>query len=123
MARTQINKLELKVMSDRLFEIVSKDLNLSLKELSIKLGYKNQSPLTKVKNGESFLGPDKIKELALLQNENGDTPNIAYIFTGNGDRMLSKKNSKHESFHNIGKQLVMKLGIEKSKMLLNVISG
>ena len=117
--RDKVSKAEYQQMSNRLIDLARNDLGLSLGGLANRLGYKNQSPLTKVRQGKGFIGPDKLKLFALLENDNGDTPNLNWIITGLGEPMLSPVNTSSKLLS----ELVKKAGLEKTENLLSLFVG
>lgn len=114
--RSELDKTEFEVISERFLEVANKELGLSLSSLARQLGYQNPSPLTKVKKGEGFIGPDKLKTFALLKNNNGDVPNLNWIFTGIGERMIRPVSEDMK----LGNEIVASIGREKAKLVLDL---
>ncbi|MBD3668363.1 MAG: hypothetical protein HUJ16_10405 [Kangiella sp.] len=82
-----------KSICDRFTFIVQEELRLSFHQLSQVLGYKNQSPLTRVKKGEGFISIDKLFIFSSLTNSNQEAPNINWIITGSGPRMIPQQDT------------------------------
>lgn len=112
-SNTQLNK-----MSSRVIDIVETELSLNLLELSKKLGYKNQSPLTKLKQGKGFIGADKLRLLAEIKTERGGTPNINWVLTGKGEKMLYLNKDKSKA-----DQIIDLLGAEKLNKLIEILKN
>lgn len=109
---------DFKKMCERLILIASQELNLNLTSLSKALGYKNQSPLTKVKKGEGFIGPEKLKKFALLKNNKGETPNLNWVVTGLGKKMLNKDHEKHAA---VATEIIESIGMLNTQKILELI--
>jgi hypothetical protein len=123
MARTEIKPEDFLDISKRFLYIVEKELCLSFNELSKVLGYSNSSPLTKVKSGEGFIGPDKMKRFALLKNNKGQHPNLNWVLTGTGNKMLGSESIHRDDAIRIGEALIARFGKDKALQLVELIKG
>ena len=98
-------------------DIIDNELELSLKTVAKELGYRNQSPLTKVKNGEGFLGHEKLAKFAQLKTSSGAQPNLNWILTGEGPKMIWDEKDLARAM-----QIVELLGQSKLKALLSLVA-
>lgn len=101
----------------RLMDIIDNELGMSLKKVSKELGYRNQSPLTKVKNGEGFLGHEKLARFAQLKTSTGAQPNLNWILTGEGPKMTWNEKDISRAI-----QIIDLLGQSRLKTLLRLVS-
>ncbi|WP_135794933.1 hypothetical protein [Hydrogenovibrio crunogenus] len=94
-----------------------------MKTLAEKLGYTNQSTLTKVRKRKGFIGPDKLNQFGSLTNEKGQHPSIHFIITGEEPVFVDKKIKRIEDdeIDLLLNRLVSKLGKNKAKALLELI--
>lgn len=118
--RNQIDKESLVKICDRFLKVSEECLGLNMKILSEKLGYANQSPLTKVRRREGFIGPDKLKKFGMLTNEKGQSPNIHFIITGQEPIFIEKKAASFadKEIDILLNRLIDKMGENKAKEIL-----
>jgi len=90
MARHQKNEELRREMCRRLRLLAEDYLEIDLKNLSDNLGYKNDTVLRKVWKGDVFPDTERLVMLAKLKNNDGSTPNIHWIITGEGCPLLLK---------------------------------
>lgn len=118
--RNQIDKESLVKICDRFLQVSEVYLGLNMKNLSEKLGYTNQSTLTKVRKRKGFIGPDKLKKFGTLTNDKGQSPNIHFIITGQEPVLVGKKKDSlaDEELDVLLNRLINKIGKSKAKELL-----
>lgn len=121
MARTEIKNEDFSDVSKRFSYMVEEELCISFNMLSRFLGYRNSSPLTKVKSGEGFIGPDKMKKFALLKNNKGQHPSLNWILTGKGSRMVETECANRDDAIRIGEALIAKFGKDKAFQLVELV--
>lgn len=121
--RNHIDKESLEKICDRFLRVSEECLGLNMKSLSEKLGYTNQSTLTKVRKRTGFIGPDKLNQFGNLTNEKGQHPSIHFIITGEEPIFFDKKVETDEDveIESLMIRLVDKLGKNKAKELLKLI--
>lgn len=118
--RSCADRVIIKEITSRFLDIVSTELCLNYNQLSEKLMYVNQSPLTRVIKGEGFIAPDKLSLFAVLENNSGQVPNLHWIFTGCGEKMVLKHENSIHSSSQIGQKLIDRIGVDKAKKLLDI---
>lgn len=118
--RNQIDKESLVKICDRFLQVSEEYLGLNMKILSEKLGYKNQSTLTKVRKRKGFIGPDKLNKFGTLTNDKGQTPNIHFIITGQEPVFIEKEDAPlaDKEIEVLLNRLINKIGKSKAKELL-----
>jgi len=121
--RNHIDKESLEKICERFLMVSEGCLGLNMKTLAERLGYTNQSTLTKVRRKEGFIGPDKLKQFGELINDQGQHPNIHYIITGEEPVFFDKTVEEHNDIEIdlLVSRLVKKLGKNKAKELLELI--
>lgn len=118
--RSCADRTVIKEITSRFVDVVVNELSLNFNELSKELMYENQSPLTKVIKGDGFIGPDKLRLFAVLENNNGQVPNLHWIFTGCGDKMLFRNEKNIYRSSQIGQKLIDRIGLDKATKLLDI---
>lgn len=76
-------------LSQRLYEIAD-EMGLGPSQLASALGYPRLQSMTRVRNGTSFIGPERIVKLAKMRDSSGLRPNLEYLFTGRGRPLLAE---------------------------------
>jgi hypothetical protein len=79
----------LRAMCDRLAAVFDA-IGLDDREISDWLGYANQTTLSSVRSGRSFVDTERLAKLGQLREPKGATPNLHWILTGDGDPFLGR---------------------------------
>lgn len=121
--RNHIDKESLEKICERFLQVSEVYLGLNMKNLSEKLGYTNQSTLTKVKKRKGFIGPDKLKKFSTLTNDKGQSPNIHFIITGQEPVLVDRKKDSRadDELDVLLNSLINKIGKSKAKELLTLM--
>jgi len=88
MSRRKKNVSLMEEMCRRLVLLTENHLHITRRELSLKLGYKNESTLQKVWKGSTFPDSEKLSILSRIQNNIGARPNIHWLITGEGQPLI-----------------------------------
>ena len=88
MSRNKKNNSLMEQMCRRLVLLTESYLQISRRELSAKLGYKNESTLQKAWKGNTFPDSEKLNILSKIQNDLGAKPNIHWLVTGEGKPLI-----------------------------------
>ena len=88
MSRRKKNVSLMEEMCRRLVLLTENHLHITRRELSLKLGYKNESTLQKVWQGSTFPDSEKLNILSRIQNNIDARPNIHWLITGEGQPLI-----------------------------------
>jgi hypothetical protein len=111
--KTLTEKHTRSLIAERLIEVMN-ELPGSLRSESELLGYNSPSTIYKVKEGKTL--PDLIKLQKLSERElaGGQRPNIDWIITGKGEKMITISSSSNHLIQIVHRKLI---GQSKEKLL------
>lgn len=112
------DKISVEEMCSRLDHTIRKDLDMSLADFSEVLGYKNQSPLTRISNGKGLPSIKRLGMIGTLKTKDGGRPNINWILTGEGRSTISD-----QSLDSKARKVITLLGEEKLRELLYILQS
>jgi hypothetical protein len=87
--RPKKNPETLREMCDRLVAVFDAT-GLDDREISDWLGYANQTTLSGVRSGRTFVDTERLAKLGRLRVRKGATPNLHWILTGDGEPFLGR---------------------------------
>ncbi len=100
MPRSLKNEQIRRSMCTRLKVLVEDHLKMSVKDVSILLGYANTTVLRRAWKGDVFPDTEKLASLAKIKNKDGSTPNIHWLITGQGATLIPEKKCYNNGWEN-----------------------
>ena len=83
-----------KKIGERFIKVIENNLQLTLKDASKILGYKNPTTLSAIKGGRAIPDPGKLVIAALkFKNADGNPLNLNWIFTGRGAPFFGERST------------------------------
>ena len=89
MTRPKKDPETLREMCDRLVAVFDAT-GLDDRAISVWLGYANQTTLSGVRSGRTFVDTERLAKLGRLRVRTGATPNLHWILTGDGEPFLGR---------------------------------
>lgn len=117
MSRTKKDPEALRGMCERFVWLTETALGLRPQVLADTLGYANATTITKIRQGEAFPDPERLRKLAEIRAKNGSTPNLHWVITGEGLPLIGKGSREIRKSIDIVERIVQMLGPRKIKAL------
>jgi hypothetical protein len=89
MTQTRRDSKLMRVLGERLRELVDEHLGVTWEFIAAQLGYANASTLRKARDGAALLSIEKLMRLALLEVPDGRRVCIDWLLTGAGEPLRS----------------------------------
>ncbi|WP_396587729.1 hypothetical protein [Bermanella sp. R86510] len=109
------------LIAERLIEVME-ELPGSLRSESELLGYNSPSTIYKVKEGTTLPDLIKLQKLSERELKDGQRPNIDWIITGKGEKMISIPSSSNNLVQTVHKKLIGQ-SQEKLMAILTLLDG